>query len=511
LKRFLSVDWDHKQLHLVAAKVGKNGVQLERALLAREEQTPNPAEAEALGRQLRARLKEAGIAPAPVLACIGRDRLVLKEVRFPKVPEAEEPAIVRFQTIKELSESPDEVVIDYAVVASESSNGERRALVLIARKELVGAYQTLCRAAGLKLAGLAPRPFGTLACAERIAAPAAPIAILAIAEGWADFCVGQDDDLLLTRTLSPGQTLGGEIRRTLALYSAQAPQRRAQALYLANGEGGAALRQSLEAALGIPVHVFDPLAGHPGLTAPAGAHGGFAPAVGLLYRYAQAKALPINFVRPKQPRPPRDPNRRWYVGAGAAVAALVLGVIGACLLQLAWRDAEIEKLYVVKSTLESRLGAIEEDAKRIKALDDWTKSSVVWLDELYDLSDLWPETESLRLTQLSADPITHGVKDAHVAKLSLKGVTIADLRPVSKLMDQLEIESFYHLEPKKVSPNTGAERRTFRQQFETHVDITKRPPEKYVRRITSDAFGRDRARSGSNGAPEFGADEGGLP
>jgi hypothetical protein len=175
------------------------------------------------------------------------------------------------------------------------------------------------------------------------------------------------------------------------------------------------------------------------------------------------------------------------------------------------RDAEIERLYSTKSALELRLAAVEEDAKRIKAIDDWNKSSIVWLDELYDLSDLWPETESLRLTQLSAAPITRGAKDTHVAKLSLKGVTTADLKPVTRLMDQLELESSYHLEPKKVSPNTGAERRTFRQQFETQVNIAKRLPDKYVRQISPEAPRRERPRFGDSGFSGFGGDEGGQP
>ena len=70
MSRFLAIDWDQNQLHIVAAELRAVRVKAQpRRPFGRSEQSPNLADADA-ARQLpwRPSPRRAGIAPAPVLA-----------------------------------------------------------------------------------------------------------------------------------------------------------------------------------------------------------------------------------------------------------------------------------------------------------------------------------------------------------------------------------------------------------------------------------------------------------
>lgn len=522
MARVLALDWDHQQLHVIAASTGSR-LRVQHAQVWAEPQAPVPAEAEALGKHLRERLTAAGIAPGVVVACLGRERVILKEVRYPPASAADEPAVVRFQAAKELTDSADDVVIDYTPLGDPAAAGERRALALIVRKEVVAAYQTLCRAAGLKLLALTPRPFGTLACySELVARGLAPgpeggadaaVAVVTLAERWAEFCVLRGEAVLFTRALAPGPGLAGEVRRNLAVYAGQWPQHPVRGVCVAGDDEGT-LRQHWQGTLSVPVHVLDPFAAAERENAPARGLGGFTAAAGLLYGESARRVLPINFARPKQPTTAADPNRRKLVFYGVAVAALLLGLVIFGYSQLALRDREYQKLLDLKLELDKIYNDLQADDRRFKALDDWTRTHVNWLDELFDMTDRIPDTDSLRLTELTAvagDPAGR-TRTAKLGRIAIKGIS-RDQRAIDYLRRQLEGESYFHnVEPTNPRGNPLFDRQRFPIGFQTGVRIDPRPPTKYVRQVEEpeEAAAR-RSRRSQATATESPDGEGGRP
>jgi Tfp pilus assembly PilM family ATPase len=434
LSHLIALDWDNREFHLVEASVGRGKAHVKRALQWREDEPIGPANAEAFGNRLRDRLKEAGIAPAPIVVGLGRDRMVVKEVRYPDVGAEVEAAIVRNQIIKELTESPEDVLIDYAPLAEAAKNGQRRALSLVVRKDIVQAIQKACQVAGLKLLAVTARPYGIATCFKHLAgtvpqvpAPPSPdsvSAVLTVAEGWAEFCAVRGDQLLMSRAVTTGEGLLNEVRRNLAAYAGQPqlsfPRDAIQALYVAGNGDNVALRETLRETLGIPVHGLDPLSADTHASVAGGTRAGYTGAVGLLYLWAKDEAAPANFVKPREVKQVVNPHKRRAIVYGilGSVAFVVL-VVGGYLITEA-KQADVDELRERKKELAGTLKGLQPEIKYVEALRDWTNGSISWLDELYDLvARVPPQTKDLkfRITQITMAPNTSlGTKVVQTSK-----------------------------------------------------------------------------------------------
>jgi Tfp pilus assembly PilM family ATPase len=512
--RFLALDAETPQFHLLSGTRTGLTTRLETALTWLEESTVTPTNAEAAGKRLREQLRTANVAPAPVLVCLGRERVILKDVKYPAVAAAEEAGLVRFQALKDITDAADDVVIDYQPLTT--GTGEQRALAVVVRKEILTAYKRLCEAAGLKLLGIVPRPFvapASVAPAARatIDAPSAllegdataPLAVLIRGDKWGEFTVSQAGKLLFARPIAgPALTndtaLRGELKRSLAVFAGQAGTP-VQGLCLAEAHGGdAAQQQRLSDFLNVPVRTFDPLAGLD--SKPAGPRGHFAGLAGALNCVDQ---LAVNLISPRAPKPQADPRKRQLLLVAALIGVLMLGAAAFGYLSLIAKDKRILELTQLKNDLDTTLAQLDLDAKRIKAVDEWVNKEVVWLDELYELTARMPNLERLRIASVVGEPLPATVKGKHAARLTLNGLATEDHRPLESLFSELVRDPFYRLEPKKTSRNaTGIDRGRFPAAFEVRLDVEHRPTAKYLSRFT--ATPPERGRGGDMGNLLFG-------
>lgn len=519
MARFLALDADAHGLFVAAATLKSGGgVAIEQALAVTDEiGPPTPANAAALGSRLKALLREAGIKPAPVLVCVGRDRIIPKVVRHPPSSPAEEPAVVRFQALRDLTESPDDVLMDYTPVG-EPTLGERQALAVFVRKEVVQAARQLCEAAGLRLAAVTPRPFAAMAAARNAFAtgaasppddPAGPIAVVTLGDRGGEFTVGRNGDLSFSRTI-PTHALAGEpalvaeLKRNLAVYAGQNPAAPVEAVYLAEPDApGSGWAGRVRAALHLPVYAFDPLSGSTAQV-PAVLRGRFAGPVGLLAARSATAALPINFVQPRQPRAePGKARPRLLLAALAGVLFLAMGGVLA-FLQIEKAGRAVRDRIAQRDDLDSQLKQFEADRKRLEAVDELAQRQVVVLDELHDLTDRVPDVGNVKVTEFDLAALPPPKKEtrpgapAPAARRNAPPPPVATLKvalrssdPVAaqRVHDALRTDRYY-VDVKRTQGGTSAADRG--QSVIIAAQVLHRKPGEYTRTLDVRAPAEDK-------------------
>lgn len=470
MARFLAIDWEQQQLHVVQASTVRGGVRIEQALTWTFPEPLTPLAAEGLGKKLREALKEANVAAAPVLACVGRERVILKELRYPPVPEAEEPAIVRFQAAKELTESVDDTVIDYTPMGSGTDSGERHALAVIVRKEVVHSLQGLCRGLGMKLLAVTPRPSAVIGALDRSRQGKVPVgaveALLTIGSRWADLGILRGQTLLFARSLGVGPTLAAEVKRSLTVFNASADLP-VQSLFVASEGDETALCGRLRELLGVPVETIDSFLADDAVKVDKARRGRFTAAIGLLQRWADKPVLGINFVSPKEPKPVESPRKRQKVllGVVCLAALALLAMVG--YFMLADRKAKIQDLLVAKQDVEKNLKALAQEGLDINALRDWDKTTISWIDELYDLTAKFPSQKGFRLNGIT------GIQGTTASSMTLTGIaTVKDSTLVHELVD--EINKTGRATVQHSAPTAQG------QEFQVKMELVHQAPEKYT-------------------------------
>lgn len=416
LSRFIAIDVDAAGLFVAAGFAKGNSVRVEQALPVVDDPRPLTLDTAAeLGRRLKEALAASRTPAAPALVCIGRDRVVLKDVRHPKTAPTEEPAVVRFQAQRDLAESPDSLHLDYVPLPSPAGGDDRRATAVFVKKDLYNAAKVMCEEAGLKLAGVTPRPYATAAAVRHAVAagtvtppetPAAPVGVLSLWDGGGEFVVYHGEHLVFSRSVS-GMALQsevglvGEAKRSLAAFASQSPRERLDALYLCEGHsGGGSWAARLQQSLPLPVHPFDPLVGSASADAVPTAHRGrFAAAVGLLAARGHGP-LPINFVSPRQPRAEPSKTRAWVLVGLMLVLLLVVGIGGGLYYLHTGLDRRMTKANADKTRATKEIAVEVKTVNKLKAVDDFRKRDVNWLDTLYDITAATPDVNKVRLREL---------------------------------------------------------------------------------------------------------------
>jgi hypothetical protein len=292
------------------------------------------------------------------------------------------------------------------------------------------------------------------------------------------------DTFLLARSMPAGSNLAGDIRRNLAVHSGQQPQAPVRAVYLA-GKGTGELRERLSEMIEIPVHTFDPFSGSEASELPTGNRGSFAGAVGLLHAQA-AGMLPVNFVAPRQPKPPANPHFRVFRAALVGWLVIFLGLLVIGRVVYAAKDRQDEAYRSEFLQANSDLARARANGSKLKAIDDW--DNVVVLDELYDLTARISDVNALRITSIQAEPLQRSPQQTATARVTIRGKLLNKSnprKPLYELVDEFQREGYY-------TPQAALSK-VEKDTFVLVVHVERRGPSDYQARLEGEKDGAKQA------------------
>jgi Tfp pilus assembly PilM family ATPase len=485
MARFLALEWDSFEARLAVASARGSDVYIEQAfsvpLGLRDGEAKSDSSPEAIGEKLRGAMSAARVRATDALVVVGRANIELKQLTLPPVPDEELPDMVRLQAMREFHSLGENWPLDYLPL-NNGAQENRTVLAAAMSPELLAQFQQVCQAAGLTVARLILRPCAAASLfLRRPESTAEQVRLLVdFLNDEADLTVlvGRDAAFLRTARLpvnvlsdaESSRPLLAEIRRTIAAAQNQLGGRKVEAIYVCGTQAEhAAVVSRLEQELGLPARLFDPLAGlhvDPALKRNQPDNiGRFAPLLGMLADEIEQVQHGMDFLNPRK-RPVSPSKRNKYAVYGLAACAVVLLAVFVIWQRLSSLDAEIAELSNQSKALDPVVTSSKEVERAVTEIKAWSKSDIVWLDELRELSEEFPSAQEAMVTQLRFSPHSEG------GMMTLEGL-VKEASTVDLLQSRLRDER-HSMEHKEYQQDYN--QKMYGLQFKSEIIVKNQPP-----------------------------------
>jgi hypothetical protein len=376
----------------------------------------------AMGAFVRAALREHKLSARRLLIDVPRAPAILNTLTLPAGPEAELPAAVHFQIVKELPFALDQAVVDFAVSGTDSEADTVEVLVAAVRNDVVAFYQQMAEHAGLELERVGLRPYANLVSVAHVHTDiqSGRTVLVDVGPSLTEIDVIRDGRLVFSRAASVSVPAAGEasvtgrdageagtaadllleVTRSLEAYRVTDPGVHIDRIVVAGATG---VEEHLTTALGrrfsAEAMLYDP--GEP-FTGQGEPHvlRGFSAAIGLIVGHGQPGKLHFDFLNPKKPIDLSAVRvrkiRMAALGAAAALAAVVLGANH----YLGQKRALLEGVQKQVKQFEQEVAEFEDFKKQVEAALAWQRDEVIWLEHLKRLTELFPDNKQVYATSL---------------------------------------------------------------------------------------------------------------
>jgi hypothetical protein len=427
-------------------------------------------------------LRETPVAGARGLIAARREHIERLRFTAPPATNEELPELIENHLAVENSFGTDQLSYGYVTLEGED-NGPRLLSVVAMSRHVADEYRHLASQLRFKRPKLVLRAAGSAVLVEMLV-PHSSVPTLFVAPLVEEIDVGvlSGGKIWYWRTIysalpSDSQSfhdfLSAEIARTIAVAGEELPPDQGIQRVVVLAGVDSPIVQTLREAISLPVVAA--------ATAPEGiavacdgdqrSVGKFAPLVGLLVAEASGKAPAIDLFRTTR-RPTSKSNRRPTITAiaGAAIAVLLGGF---------WAWDRVNEVQRAADSRSSQLAQLRAEIKKLKAdavaadgLRAWQGSSIVWLDELRDLTARFPPAGTAVVLDFSASPDRSG---GAVVRLNGKAREPA----VVTNLDQTLSDEFRDVLSRNFREESAGADSVFAWRFESLMTTRRRSPREY--------------------------------
>jgi len=405
MPRLLALEWDAREARFVVARTSGKSVEVEQAfavpLASASEPAADAAPAEAgseLGARLAAACREHSLGRCQAVVAVPRGKIELRLLQVPLAPDEELPEMVRFQALRQFTSLGEDWPLDFVRLHSADPQ-QIRVLAAAVSPTVVNEVRQVGEALESPPTSLVLRPFAAASFYSRfVPAERCRLTVELFAEE-ADLNVAAAGQVLLLRSVrlpshDRDAALVGEIRRTLAAARNQLAEQTIETVMLLGGQAElGALPGLLREQLGMEVESFDPLDRvtlAPDVRRDLADRGGrFAALLGMVYDEAESRRHGIDFLKPRQ-RPQAPSRGRRLAWIGAAAASLLVVLIGLVYWQLQGYSQRLSILQQESKNLDAPVKQAQQLQSEVEVIDVFAAGDVNWLDELYSLSEKFP-------------------------------------------------------------------------------------------------------------------------
>lgn len=461
MPRLLAFDWDAREIRFVLANTDRQKVSVLKIGSVQLEETDssslNDEGAEKVGAALGLLLRQHHVSNVPALVALSRGNVELTPLSLPRASDAELPDLISLQILRESPQYIEGSPLDFLSLSTNPAEERRILAAHLSRSEMT-AMRSVCRKAGKRLLRLelASAAVAELYLNQDVSDSAAPTLCVAFGPDEINFAVVFEGQIHALRSskLPVLESAEETVKRTVAeinrTFFVGVPELLVNTIQKIVLFGSAQewkpyielLNAVYEEGEQAPVEIVNPftLSNVRCEEPPIGASR-FAPLLGMLLNEQRQRRPSIDFLRPKEKPKPIN-TARYAVFAAVLLAICVYGlhIMNQRVLDAMRKDvAALQEKYSTTSAMYAQLQPPYGVLSIAKA---WESGCSNWLDELREISLLFPASQDLVVTEmtLTSGPINRNPNYAGMIQFS--GI-VKDSTVLRRLENSLKQKGFY--------------------------------------------------------------------